>query len=126
MALWKADLTGEIQDIKDAVNEVAKETLHPLVKDVIGEASDRLDKIVVEASHSLNQVVKNAGLQLNSSIDRLSKEVHDHRSMTKDDVKELIGFAANQFGQMLDQRITALRDETSNLINEKPKCYSKN
>jgi hypothetical protein len=119
MSIWKIDLNSELGQIESALERVSRNTLKPLLKDTIETASANLDSVVDRASESLNEVVKSAGLQLNESIDRLSSEVHNHRTITKDDVKDLISFATSQMGEMLDQRIFALKEETSNLINDK-------
>ncbi len=119
MAIWKADLSNELGQIETAMVRVSENTVKPMLNESIAMASAHLDQVVDRASSSLNQVVANAGKQLNESIDRLSSEVHSHRSITKDDIKELIEFATAQMGDMLDQRISALKEETSNLINDK-------
>ena len=119
MAIWKADLSNELGQIENAMVRVSENTVKPMLNESIAMASEHLDQVVDRASSSLNQVVANAGKQLNDSIDRLSSEVHSHRSITKDDIKELIEFATAQMGDMLDQRISALKEETSNLINDK-------
>ncbi|MFZ6819415.1 hypothetical protein ACO0KW_13985 [Undibacterium sp. Ji22W] len=119
MAIWKADLSNELGQIENAMVRVSEDTLKPMLSESIAMASTHLEQVVDRASNSLNEVVENAGKQLNESIDRLSSEVHSHRSITKDDIKELIEFAADQMGNMLDQRISALKEETSSLINDK-------
>lgn len=119
MAIWKADLSSELGQIENALVRVSENTLKPMLNESIATASTQLDQVVDRASKSLNDVVAQAGEQLNASIERLSSEVHSHRSITKDDIKELIEFATNQMGTMLDQRISAMKEETSNLINDK-------
>ena len=102
MAIWKADLSNELDQIENAMVRVSENTVKPMLSESIAMASEHLDQVVDRASTSLNQVVEHAGKQLNESIDRLSSEVHNHRSITKDDIKELIEFATVQMGDMLD------------------------
>lgn len=78
-----------------------------------------VEQSIHQVSAELRDIVAKAGQQIDRNISVLSQEIHDHRSMTKDDIMVLIDYAANQFGQAIDQRVLAAKVEVSTLINEK-------
>lgn len=78
-----------------------------------------VEQSIQQVSAELRDVVAKAGQQIDRNIGVLSQEIHDHRSMTKDDIMSLIDYAANQFGQAIDARVLAAKAEASALINEK-------
>lgn len=78
-----------------------------------------IEQSIQQVSKEMRDVVAKAGQQIDRNIGVLSQEIHDHRSMTKDDIMSLIDYAANQFGQAIDQRVLAAKAEASALINEK-------
>lgn len=63
--------------------------------------------------------VKLAGQQLNETVQQISAELHEQRKFTKDDIRELVDYAADRFGESLDQRIEKLRIESSLLVSQK-------
>lgn len=63
--------------------------------------------------------VKLAGQQLNDTVRQISNELHEQRKFTKDDIRELVDYAADRFGQSLDLRIEKLRSESSQLVTQK-------
>lgn len=77
------------------------------------------DRSINHVSHELSAVIQEAGVQLDHNIAALSDEIHNQRSMTKDDIRSLIDYATLQLGSALDQRITTIKQETSELINQK-------
>lgn len=81
--------------------------------------SPMVDQSIKQVSTELAEVIEKAGAQIDRNIGILSKEIHDHRSMTKDDIVKLIDYAASQFGEAIDQRVLAVKAEASALINEK-------
>lgn len=56
---------------------------------------------------------------MSKNIKDLSDEIHNQRSMTKDDIIEIVNYASKKIGDEIDQRILKIKDETSSLINEK-------
>lgn len=77
------------------------------------------DRSINHVSDELSGVIQEAGAQLDRNIALLSDEIHNQRSMTKDDIRSLIDYATLQLGSALDQRITTIKQETSELINQK-------
>ncbi|MFZ6674288.1 hypothetical protein [Undibacterium sp. Xuan67W] len=78
-----------------------------------------MDRSIQQVSTELSQVIQQAGAKIDRNIAALSDEIHNQRSMTKDDIKALIDYSTEQIGAALDQRILAIKHETSTLINEK-------
>ena len=108
-------LSAEIHDQR----RMTKEELEVLIESATAKLGANMSVVVADAGTQLNSVVANAGERLNESIKQLSAEVHDHRRITKDDIFELIDYATARMGETLDQRISTLKTETSNLITEK-------
>ncbi|HNF90086.1 MAG TPA: hypothetical protein PLL19_12195, partial [Thiobacillaceae bacterium] len=48
---------------------------------------------------------------------------HSQRSMTKDDVREMVDYAAERLTVVLDDRITAMRREIAGLVEEKTEYF---
>ena len=94
------------------------------VEDVMVRVLDKriepmVDRSIRQISDELHDVISKAGAQIDHHIGNLSKEIHEHRSMTKDDIVTLIDYAAKQFGDAIDQRVRSATIEASTLINEK-------
>ena len=78
---------------------------------------------VDRAGERLGQVVDNASQAIDEKLDKISQELHSQRSLTKDDVRELVDYAAVQFSVVLDQRIAVMRHEITSLIEEKTEYF---
>jgi hypothetical protein len=78
---------------------------------------------VDRAGERLGQVVDNASQAIDQKLDKISQELHSQRSLTKDDVRELVDYAAVQFSVVLDQRIAVMRHEITGLIEEKTEYF---
>ena len=78
---------------------------------------------VDRAGERLGQVVDNASQAIDEKLDKISQELHSQRSLTKDDVRELVDYAAVQFSVVLDQRIAVMRHEITGLIEEKTEYF---
>lgn len=63
--------------------------------------------------------VKLAGQQLNETVTQISTELHEQRKLTKEDIQELVDYAALKFGETLDSRIEKGRNELSQLVTQK-------
>jgi ABC-type transporter MlaC component len=108
MALFTTDLSGELKQIKGAIREVVREDLSPL-----------LDKSISQASIGLSDVVTEASNQLQANIRMLSDEIHAQRSVTKEDIRVLIDYAAEKIGTTIDERVASAKAEVSLLLAEK-------
>jgi hypothetical protein len=78
---------------------------------------------VDKAGDRLGQVVENASQAIDQKLERISEELHSQRSLTKDDVRELVDYAADKLSVVLDQRITVLRQEITELVQEKTEYF---
>lgn len=95
-------------NFEESLSRVIDQRVAPLV-----------DKSIQQVSAELSEVIKEAGAQVDRNIALLSEEIHNQRSITKDDIRELIDYSAGQIGAALDERILSIKHEASSLINEK-------
>jgi len=63
--------------------------------------------------------IDHIGDRLEKAIEKAGDEISAQRSLTKSDIEQLIQYAAQQFGQVLDERIEKARHETSELVVSK-------
>ena len=78
---------------------------------------------VDRAGDRLGQVVDNASQAIDEKLDKISQELHSQRSMTKDDVREMVDYAADRLTVVLDDRIAAMRREIAGLVEEKTEYF---
>jgi hypothetical protein len=78
---------------------------------------------VDRAGDRLGQVVDNASQAIDEKLDKISQELHSQRSMTKEDVKEMVDYAAERLTVVLDDRIAAMRREIAGLVEEKTEYF---
>lgn len=78
---------------------------------------------VDRAGERLGQVVDNASQAIDDKLDKISQELHDQRSLTKDDVRELVDYAAERLSVALDERIAVMRREIAGLVQEKTEYF---
>ncbi|MEW5787751.1 MAG: hypothetical protein AB1899_07840 [Pseudomonadota bacterium] len=78
---------------------------------------------VDRAGDRLGQVVDNASQAIDEKLDKISQELHSQRSMTKDDVREMVDYAADRLSVVLDQRIAVMRQEITGLVEEKTEYF---
>jgi hypothetical protein len=95
-------------NFEDSLNRVIDERIAPLV-----------DRSILQVSTELSEVIRQAGEQVDRNIALLSDEIHNQRSITKEDIKALIDYSTAQIGLAIDQRILSIKHEASSLINEK-------
>lgn len=60
--------------------------------------------------------IEHFGERLESAIKKAGHEFSSQRQLTKEDMQQLIRYAADQFGTVLDERIEKARDEAKQLI----------
>lgn len=78
---------------------------------------------VDRAGDRLSQVVDNASQAIDEKLDKISQELHSQRSMTKDDVRDMVDYAAERLTVVLDDRIAAMRREIAGLVEEKTEYF---
>ncbi len=108
MAIFKSDWEPELKQIEESVHRIVQNDLNPML-------SNSLDK----ASKEIREVVDHASKSIEKNIRSISEELHDQRKLTGDDIRSLIDYAAERFGETLDQRIVTAKQETAALITEK-------
>lgn len=105
----------DLLNLKEASNNF-EESLSRVIDQRVAPLVDRS---IQQVSAELSEVIKEAGAQVDRNIALLSEEIHNQRSITKDDIRELIDYSAIQIGAALDERILSIKHEASSLINEK-------
>lgn len=60
--------------------------------------------------------IEHFGERLESAIKKAGREFSSQRQLTKEDMQQLIRYAADQLGTVLDERIEKARDEARHLI----------
>ncbi|MFD2366714.1 hypothetical protein [Pseudoduganella sp. GCM10020061] len=108
MALFTTDLRGELDQVKDLVGEIVDEQLSPMISDAIQLAGRQFSASVRDASE-----------QLQSNVKLISDELHQQRSVTKEDITSLIDYAALKIAATVDERLRVARREASELVIEK-------
>jgi hypothetical protein len=78
---------------------------------------------VDRAGDRLGQVVDNASQAIDEKLDKISQELHSQRSMTKEDVREMVDYAAERLTVVLDERIAVMRREITGLVEEKTEYF---
>ena len=63
--------------------------------------------------------IDHVGERIEKAIEKASKELSSQRALTRDDLKEIVKYAGEQFGSALDIRIEKAKHETSDLISSK-------
>lgn len=74
---------------------------------------------VDRAGKRLGEVVEGTSRAIDDKLDKISQELHSQRSMTKDDIREMVDYAADRLSVVLDDRIAVMRREIAGLVEEK-------
>ncbi len=78
---------------------------------------------IERAGGKMQEVVEGASQAIDQKLDKISQELHNQRSLTKDDVRELVDYAADRLGGVLDQRIVVMRREITELVVERTEYF---
>ncbi|MDQ7989967.1 MAG: hypothetical protein REI09_10090 [Candidatus Dactylopiibacterium sp.] len=108
MALINTDWTKELRQVKAASSEIVEQQISPMLREAIAQAGDQLSRVVDEA-----------GSRVQENIETLSREIHAQRSLTREDLRELIDYASDKIGSTVDARLLRARQEVSTLFAEK-------
>lgn len=107
--------------------DYARDSLAAASESAIGRAGDKLADVVRDgvslAGQELKDVVAGASAEIDAKLDKISVELHNQRSLTKDDVRELVDYAADKFSEVLDDRIRVMKREISSLVEEKTEYF---
>jgi F0F1-type ATP synthase membrane subunit b/b' len=103
--------------------DYARESLATASSEAIDKAGERLSNVMRDgvelAGRELSNVVQSASQEIDTKLDKISLELHNQRQFTKDDVKELVDYAAGRLSVVLDDRIGVMKREISTLAAEK-------
>jgi F0F1-type ATP synthase membrane subunit b/b' len=101
----------------------AKDSLAEVSQQAIEKAGERLASVVkdgvAEAGSELREVIQHAGQEIDAKLDKISLELHNQRQFTKDDVREMVDYAATKLSTVLDERVQVAKREISSLVEEK-------
>ncbi len=107
----------------DKTIEHARDSLAEVSREAIDRAGDRLSLVVREgvehAGSELKDVIWRASQEIDVKLDKISEELHAQRQFTKDDVRELVDYAGERLGTLMDERIVRAKSELSELVQEK-------
>ena len=107
--------------------DYARENLAEVAEVAIDRAGERLSDVVRDgvrlASQELQSVVAGASREIDAKLDKISQELHNQRQFTKDDVRELVDYAAERLSQVLDDRIAVMKREIADLVREKTEYF---
>ncbi len=92
--------------------DYARDSLITASEAAVGRAGDRLGEVLDNASQAIDE-----------KLDKISNELHNQRSLTKDDVRELVDYAGDRLSLVLDERITRMRREITELVQERTEYF---
>lgn len=103
--------------------DYARDSLKEASREAIEHASDKIAAVlregIADASGELRHVVSSASSEVDDKLEKISHELHNQRHLTKGDVKELVDYAADRLGDAVDTRVRLMRDEISDLIQDR-------
>ena len=107
----------------------AKESLAEVSREAIDQAGKRLSDVVKDgvahAGTELKDVIWQASQEIDAKLDKISDELHEQRQFTKDDVRELVDYAGERLGTLMDERIVRAKAEISDLVQEKVEYFKR-
>ena len=107
--------------------DYARESLQKTSESAIERAGDKLSAVVREgisdASGELREVIMGASHEVDVKLDKISVELHNQRTFTKADVKELVDYAADKLAITMDERIYVMKTEITALVQEKVEYF---
>lgn len=67
----------------------------------------------------LDSSIQKASTEIQGHIDVIGSEISKQRTLTKDDIKEIVDYSADVFGKVIDTRIEKVKAEAATLVTEK-------
>ncbi len=109
--------------------DYARDSLKEAAETSIERAGDKLSNVaresIGEASAELREVVLATSREVDAKLDKISQELHAQRSFTKQDIEQLVDYAATRLGDTLDERIVKMKQETADLVQEKVELFKR-
>jgi hypothetical protein len=113
----------------DKTIDHAKTSLAEVSREAIDHAGVRLADVmkvgVSQAGTELKDVIWQASQEIDAKLDKISDELHEQRQFTKDDVRELVDYAGQKLGTLMDERIVHAKAEFSALVQEKVEYFKR-
>ena len=107
--------------------DYARGSLAAASESAIEKAGDKLGEVVrigvSQAGDEMREVVAGASRAIDDKLDKISQELHSQRQFTKDDVRELVDYAGEKLSVVLDQRIEVMRQQITQLVEEKTEYF---
>lgn len=107
--------------------DYARGSLAAASESAIEKAGDKLGEVVKigvsQAGDEMREVVAGASKAIDEKLDKISQELHSQRQFTKDDVRELVDYAGEKLSVVLDQRIEVMRQQITQLVEEKTEYF---
>lgn len=107
--------------------DYARDSLASASESAIDRAGERLSGVVQDgvrvAGQELKEVIAGASREIDTKLDKISVELHNQRQFTKDDIRELVDYAADRLSGVLDDRMQAMKREISELVEEKTEYF---
>lgn len=107
----------------------ARDSLAEVSREAIDHAGERLSGVVKEgvsqAGVELKDAILQASQEIDAKLDKISDELHAQRQFTKDDVRELVDYAGDRLGTLMDERIVRARIEISELVQDKVEYFKR-
>ncbi|MDD5241326.1 MAG: hypothetical protein PHG47_06345 [Sulfuricella sp.] len=103
--------------------DYARESLEQVSRVAVEQAGEKLTGVVqgglIQASGELREAVLNASHEVDLKLDKISAELHNQRQFTKDDVMELVDYAADKLGTTIDDRVRVMKAEITSLVQDR-------
>lgn len=113
----------------DKTIDHAKDSLAEVSREAIDRAGERLSHVmkdgVSQAGTELKDVIWRASQEIDLKLDKISDELHAQRQFTKDDVRDLVDYAGERLGTLMDERIVRAKTEFSELVQEKVEYFKR-
>jgi hypothetical protein len=107
--------------------DYARGSLTAASEAAIEKAGDKLGEVVrigvSQAGEEMREVVAGTSRAIDEKLDKISQELHSQRQFTKDDVRELVDYAGEKLSVVLDERIAVMRQEITQLVEEKTEYF---
>jgi hypothetical protein len=109
--------------------EQARDSLAEVSREAIDHASDKLSAVVkdgvTQAGGEMRDAILHASHEIDAKLDKISDEIHAQRQFTKDDVRELVDYAGDKLGALLDARMAVAKAEISELVQDKVEYFKR-
>jgi hypothetical protein len=107
--------------------DYARGSLTAASEAAIEKAGDKLGEVVrigvSQAGEEMREVVAGTSRAIDEKLEKISQELHSQRQFTKDDVRELVDYAGEKLSVVLDERIAVMRQEITQLVEEKTEYF---